>query len=157
MLKIMKRAFSFILLAASALCVFPVSAQQPGYYRAASSNARSITGDVTLSPEKVTINFFSTAISKARALNAAEISSVFDADSSAPDGAAGLYKLNIASDHRFLHKNTLCGDQNVQWMVAYTSAGTLHVAFFSGDKPPALTFDAVRNSTDLCGTFTYIR
>jgi hypothetical protein len=153
----MKRVFSLVLL--SVCCLVPVSAsgQQSGYYRAASSTARSITGDVTLAAEKITINFFTTAISKARPLSATEISSVFDADSSAPGGAASLYRLNISSDHLFLHKNTLCGHENVQWMVAYTASGTMQLAFFSGDKPPVLTFDAVRNSTDLCGTFTYVK
>jgi hypothetical protein len=42
-------------------------------------------------------------------------------------------------------------------MVTFVSVGRLQVAFFSGAQAPVLTFDAVGNSTDLCGTFTYSR
>ena len=131
-------------------------AQERGYWRAASNSARNVTGDITLGEEKLTINFFSTTISKVRALEPAEISSIFDTDSSAP-GAAGLYRLNISGEKKFAHKNTLCGTEDVHWMVAYSQSNTLQLAFFSGEKPPVFTFDAMSNSTDKCGTFTYVR
>jgi hypothetical protein len=35
--------------------------------------------------------------------------------------------------------------------------GALKVAFFSGDDAPLMTFEALQKSTDLCGTYTYVR
>jgi hypothetical protein len=42
-------------------------------------------------------------------------------------------------------------------MAAYVAGRTLHLAFFSGQKMPVFTPDAIANSTDLCGTFSYVR
>jgi hypothetical protein len=63
--------------------------------------------------------------------------------------------LNIPADKRFLHKNTLCGSEVTQWMVTYVEGRTLHVAFFSGNDMPLLTAEALTNSTDVCGLFSY--
>jgi hypothetical protein len=134
----------------------PALAQEQGYWRASSSNARQITGDVALAPEKLVINFYSTTISNIRALEAAETSSVFDVDSNAT-ASANLYRLNIPAEKKFQHHNSLCGSEPVTWMVAYASGKTLQLAFFSGQKPPVFTFDEMSNSTDKCGTFTYVR
>jgi hypothetical protein len=42
-------------------------------------------------------------------------------------------------------------------MITYPEGRNLHVAFFSGQKPPVMTAEAISNSTDLCGTFLYAR
>jgi hypothetical protein len=133
-----------------------LTAQEKGMWRAASNTARSITGDVALSDEKLIINFASFTMSRIRSLEAAEISTIFDADSTA-EGTGSLYRLNIPGAKRFLGKNTLCGNEDVQWMVTYVSGRSLHLAFFSGQKAPVLTHDAISNSTDLCGTFAYAK
>jgi hypothetical protein len=152
----MKHLSRLTAVAAILLCTVITHAQEKGYWRAASNTARSITGDITLSDEKITINFSSTTMAHVRSLDAAELSSVFDLDAS---GAAtgSLYHLNIPATKKFLHKNTLCGSSDVQWMVTYATQGNLQLALFSGEKPPTFTFDAIKNSTDVCGTFTYIR
>lgn len=131
-------------------------AQEHGYWRAASNTARSITGDISLGNERLTINFWTTPISRAHDLTGSELSAVFDTDSNAAR-TGGLYRLNIPSARKFLHKNSLCGAEDVQWMAAYAQGNSLQLAFFSGDKPPVFEFDAIRNSTDLCGTFTYVK
>jgi hypothetical protein len=131
-------------------------AQERGYWRAVSNTARSITGDVALSEEKLTLNFWTTTISHIRALDAAELSAVFDTDSNA-NNSGSLYRLNIPAEKKFLHKNTLCGSEDVQWMVAYAVGNSLQLAFFSGEKPPVFNFDAIANSTDRCGTYSYLR
>jgi len=141
------------LLVASSLTL---AAEEKGYWRAVSSTARSITGDVTLSDEKITINFAGFTMSRIRTLEPAELASVFDVDSASATGA-GLYRLNIPAQKRFLHKNTLCGSADTQWMVAYASGNDLQLAFFSGDKPPVFTLSAIQNSTDMCGTYSYTR
>jgi hypothetical protein len=145
-----------ILAASTLLCCLSTQAQERGYWRAASSPARTITGDVTLADEKLTINFYNTTISRSRTLEAAEISAVFDTDSSA-GGTGSLYRLNIPAAKKFQHHNSLCGSEDVHWMVAYTAGNSLQLAFFSGDKPPVFTFDAIANSTDKCGTFSYVK
>lgn len=137
-------------------CLITAQAEERGYWRAASNSARSVTGDVTLVDEKITINFSTTTMSRIRALEPAEVSAVFDTDSAAA-GPGSLYRLNIPAAKKFLHKNSLCGTEDVQWMVGYAQGNSLQLAFFSGAKPPVFTFDAIQNSTDRCGTYTYIR
>jgi hypothetical protein len=138
------------------LLTFAIHAEERGYWRAASNSARNVTGDVSLGDEKLTINFSTTTISKVRPLEPTEVSSVFDTDSAAA-GTGSFYRVNIPSSKKFLHKNSLCGSENVQWMVAYAAGNSLQLAFFSGDKPPVFTFDAIANSTDKCGTFAYVK
>ncbi len=132
------------------------AAQDKGYWRAASTTAVSITGDISLSNEKVMLDFFTFPMVQARTLAPAEVSAVFDADVNA--GHTGvLYHLTVPATRRFLHRNTLCGTEDVQWMATFVSGRALQVAFFSGADTPVFTFDAISKSTSLCGTFTYAR
>ena len=131
------------------------SAQEKGYWRAASSNAGSITGDIEISDTKVTINLVSFTMAQIRHLEPAETGAVFAAEGAGERGS--LYRLNIPASKRFLRHNSLCGSDDTQWMVTSLTGKTLHVAFFSGANTPVLTPEAINNSTDLCGTFTYVR
>lgn len=150
---------SFRLFAAAALlalCGIAASAQDRGYWRAASSNAASITGDVALSNAKVIINFTAFPFVQVRRLKPAEASSVFDADVNA--GIEGtLYRLSIPANKRFLHRNSLCGDQDTHWMATYVAGKSMQVAFFSGDTEPVFKFGIIQNSPNLCGVYTYVR
>ena len=104
----------------------------------------------------MSIDFLIYPLAPIRPLKPVEVSAVFDADVSA--GISGmLYRLKIPARQRFLKKNTLCGDEDTQWMATYVSGKTLDVAFFSGDDMPVFTFDAMQKATDLCGTFAYSR
>jgi hypothetical protein len=138
------------------LCSLTLVAQEKGMWRAASSTARSITGDVALSDEKISINFSTFPMAQIRSLDKAETSAAFNAVSTA-DGTGSLYRLSIPGAKKFLHKNTLCGTEDAQWMATYVSGKTLQLAFFSGEKSPVFTLDAMANSTDLCGTFSYAK
>lgn len=132
------------------------AAQDRGYWRAASSNAAAVTGDIALSNSKVTIDFASFPFVQVRRLTPAESASVFDADvNSGIQGA--LYRLRIPAEKRFLHKNTLCGDEVTTWMATYLAAKALQVAFFSGDREPVFKFGDIQNSPALCGVYTYVR
>jgi hypothetical protein len=137
-------------------CCLAGTAQEKGYWRAASSTAVSITGDIQISDAKVTINFASFPLAQIRKLEAAEVGAVFDADANA-GGSGNLYRLNISGSRRFLRHNTLCGTEDVQWMVTYVLNKDLQVALFSGSSQPVFQFEAIRNSTNLCGTFSYVR
>ena len=132
------------------------AAQDRGYWRAASNNAAAITGDFTLNDTRVTLDFLSFTVASIRKLSASEVGAAFDVDTSAgPNGA--LYRLRVPGGQQFLHKNTLCGSDDTQWMATYVEGRNLHVAFFSGDNQPTLTTEAILNTTDLCGIFTYAR
>ncbi len=129
-------------------------AQENGYWRATSPNARAITGDIVLSDSKLTINFTGFTMARVRTLEKSELSGAFDADPSVV-GAGSLYRLTVPAAKVFLHKNTLCGGEETEWMATYESGRSLKVAFFSGQKPPVLTLDAMTNSSDVCGVFAY--
>ena len=139
------------------VCGAAAGAQEDrGYWRAASTNALAITGDVNVGELKVTIGFATFALAPIRRLKPVEVSAAFDADVNA--GIEGsLYRLKVPPGQRFVKKNTLCGGEETQWMATYASGRVLQVAFFSGDDMPVFTFDAMQKSTALCGTFTYGR
>ena len=138
------------------LLALPALAQEAGYWRADSQTARSITGDIALSPDKLTINFLAFTISRIRGLESAEVSAAFNPDPGT-SGAASLFRLDIPASRKFLHKNTLCGTDDTTWMATFVAGRTLTIVFFSGPRPPTFTVDALSNSSDLCGTYTYIR
>jgi hypothetical protein len=130
------------------------AAQDKGNWRAASSNAEAITGDIAISNTKITINFSGFTIAQIRRIAPSEVSAVFDLNPGS-SGPGNLYRLNIPASRRFLRHNTLCGSDDAQWMATYAADRGLQVAFFSGPNMPVLTPDALANSTDLCGTFSY--
>ncbi len=130
-------------------------AQESGPWRASSSNARAITGDIFFSPLKITINFTNFTIAQIRSLQTQEVRALFNPDN--PIGGGNLFRVDIPSDKRFLHKNTLCGSDSTEWIVTYAQGRDLQVAFFSGATPPVLTVDALNDAPNLCGVFSYIR
>lgn len=131
-------------------------AQESGYWRADSSTARAITGDISLSSERISINFISFAMVRVRPLTESELSATFDADPGATHSGS-LYKVDISGSRKFLHKNTLCANEDAEWMATYVSGHSLQVAFFSSQKPPVLTIDGRANATDVCGTYSYVK
>jgi hypothetical protein len=135
----------------------PAQQQDKGYWRAASNTAAKITGDISISDSKLTINFHSYPLASIRKLQPAEVSAVFDADVNAASPGA-LYRLKIPAALRFMHHNTLCGTDETQWMATYLSdSKSLEVAFFSGDEMPVFTIDKISNSSNLCGTYSFVR
>jgi len=138
-------------------CAARVGAQEDrGLWSAASTNAHAVTGDITIGEAKVTLNFVTFPLALIRRLKPVEVSAVFDADVNA--GIEGtLYRLHVPGGKYIVRKNTLCGGEETQWMATYVTGHTLKVAFFSGDDMPVFTFDAMQNTTTLCGKFTYGR
>jgi hypothetical protein len=150
------------ILALALTFALPLTAQERGSWRPASKTAQSITGDITFNGDRMTINFFSLTVAEIRPLKPAEISAAFDTADASTDaaGSGHLYRLSIPGDRRFLHKNTLCGSDETQWMATYASgksAKQLQIAFFSNAAPPVFTLEALRDSPNLCGTYTYVR
>ena len=152
----MRIAFPKALAASFLIFCLTLAAQEKGVWGAVSSNARSITGDVELANEKISIDFVSFTMARIRSLDKAELSAAFDADSNA-NGTGSLYRLQVPAARKFLHKNSLCGSEDTEWMATYVRGNSLQLAFFSGEKPPVFTLDALANSSDACGVFSYGR
>ena len=138
------------------VCALPCGSQDGGYWRAASTNANAITGDIVISGSKVTLDFYDFPLALVRTLTTNEVAAAFDADVNV-GGNGTLYRLHVQAATHFLHKNTLCGTEETEWMATFVSGRNLKVAFFSGTDAPVFTIDALANSYDRCGTFTYAR
>ena len=147
----MGAVFGFVL-----ACGVPGGAQEAGSWRAESSNARSVTGDLMFSGERITINFSSFPVAQIRVLKPDEAKAIFDIEDDA-GGRGNLYRVSIPGGKKFLRHNTLCGSEETQWMVTYAMRKSLQVAFFSGTAMPVLTVDGLANAASLCGTFSYSR
>lgn len=130
------------------------TAQNNGYWKATSTTARSITGDISISGDRLQINFATFPIADIRPLTSEESLAVFNIDADA-EGSGKLYRLSIPAQKVFLHRNVLCGSEDTQWMATFVSGKRLQIAFLSGSKMPVFTPDAIANSTALCGTFLY--
>ena len=136
----------------------PVSApaQQRGDWRASSKNAQAITGDVSLGTEKVVINLVEFPMSEIRRLTPVETKATFDLDTD-PVRGGDLFRINIPATKKFLHKNSLCGADDAQWIVAYGVGRSLQLAFFTGLQMPIFTPEAIATTTNLCGIYSYNR
>lgn len=149
----MRFLFAATLLLATAL---PALAQDKGPWRAASSDAKTITGDIEIDQARLFIDFSGYTLAQIRSLKPAEASAAFDADPGVP-GGGNLYRVQVPAEKRFQHHNTLCGTDETQWMATWASGSQLSVAFFSGQKMPLLTLDALNGSPTLCGVYQYAR
>jgi hypothetical protein len=152
----MKFFASILLLAFAATTA---QAQEQGAWRPSSKTAAAITGDIVFGGDKMSINFFSTTVAQIRPLTQDEMLAAFDTsdDAGGNGGTAHLYRLSIPAERRFMHKNTLCGADETQWMATYVVGKSLKLAFFSNAKPPVFTVEALANNPNLCGTFSYVR
>ncbi|HEY5381316.1 MAG TPA: hypothetical protein VIJ65_03615 [Acidobacteriaceae bacterium] len=143
-------------LACTFLCALSSAAQEQGYWRAQSSNAKSITGDLNFSATKFTINFSTYTLAQIRTLQPADARALFNPDDPSA-GAENLYRLSIPDTKRFLHHNTLCGGEETDWIITYIEGRDLQLAFFSGPSIPTLTPEAMADNPRLCGVFSYQR
>jgi hypothetical protein len=146
----------YVLMVCGIGCCVTSVAQEKGNWRAESQNAKTVTGDIAISGQKIAINFSGYWIAQIRALTPAEASATFNVDLDA-GGSGNLYRLSIPGDKRFLHKNTLCGSEDVQWAVTYASGHSLKLALFSGNKMPEMTPEGMAGAANLCGVFGYVR
>lgn len=129
-------------------------AQERGYWVASSNTARSITGDMQFGAEKITINFATFTLAQIRTMTAADKQVLFP---DAGEGAGNLYRVQIPAGKKFLHKNTLCGGEETDWVVTWVSGKELLVAMFSGGAMPKLTAEEMANSQRFCGVYTYVK
>ena len=140
-------------------CWQPMMGQDSGNWRPVSTTAKAITGPLLIANETLVVNFVKFPIAEIRSLTAEELLVIGIADTTGKDGAmtGHLYRLSIPAEQKFMHKNTMCGGDETQWMTTAVQGKTMQLAFFSGATMPVLTAEAVGNSTSLCGTFTYVK
>lgn len=131
-------------------------ALERGQWRASSTTAKGVTGDLAFTETKIIMNFTGFTIAQIRTLQPMEAKAVFDGLEPA-EGEGNLYRTDIAGTKRFLHKNTLCGSEDVQWIATFVHGRTLEMAMFSGAAMPTMTATALASSTTLCGTYSYQR
>ena len=106
-------------------------AQEKGQWRAESKTARSMTGDVAFSATKMSINFSGYTIAQIRTLTPTEIAVVFDG-ADASTGSGNLYRTDIPGTKKFMGKNTLCGSEDVEYVVTFVSGREMQLALFLG-------------------------
>jgi len=143
---------SVVVLAGSLSC----TAQDKGSWRPASDTTYSMTGEITIAETNMAINVTKVPVAPVRKLTPAEVSAVFDADTNAGIGGK-LYRVHVPPGVYMSGGSLLCGKEVIRWMATYVLGRNLRVAFFSGEDMPVFTFDAISNSTALCGTYAYMR
>jgi hypothetical protein len=142
----------------------------PGFitWTASSHTAEAITGDVGLSDSAIVLGSRSYPLSLVRQLGGSELSDSMnllsiESGSSEPEGK--LFKTDIPSTAQLLNSNTVCGSENVKWVLTVIERGTpmgrqkvntLSLAFFSGAEEPILDTASLDRSRNLCGTFSYL-
>jgi hypothetical protein len=128
-----------------------------GLWHASSKSAKTITGDVVFTDFKFTLDFFSYPLANIRTLTPPELAAAFSTDPAASNATGTLYRLDIPSTKTFLRGHPLCSGEDTQWIVTSLSGKSLEILFFSGSSMPVLTPDALTNSPNLCGLYTYSR
>ncbi|MFK5599826.1 hypothetical protein ACFZ8E_22925 [Methylobacterium sp. HMF5984] len=134
-------------LAVAVAFVLGPAAAQSGieHWSAMSSTAMAVTGDITLSPDRLI------AAKKSFPLSVAADVTAFGTDTGPKP--ARILKVTSPADPVLLNGNTFCGAP-VRWIVVYRGDGgrELSLAVFSGDAMP-------KGETDrsLCGTYLYAK
>lgn len=114
-------------------------------WTAASTTAIGITGDITLSPTRLT--------AAGRTFPLAVAADVKDFTSNTGMQAARILRVTHPSDPILKNGNTLCGAP-VRWIAVYRSDGgkSLNLSAFTGGRQPT-----GETGSNLCGTFLYTR
>jgi hypothetical protein len=123
---------------------------------AASTTAMSITGDIKISPDRLSMVGRDYRLTLVRDIDAEHLSDAGKiVDATKPDRAR-LYRTIIPAQAKFVNGNTICGHKNANWLLAVTqNEHSLSLAFFPGDGEPNLA--TASTSTELCATFEYFR
>jgi hypothetical protein len=149
-------AGAFILTAAVAAVQTGRAEAAAAKWSAMSTTAMSITGDVTLSPTDLTMAGTGYPLTHVATVPAQQRAGIGQFIAVTEPAAVDLYRIKIPGARKLRNGNTLCGGNDVAWLLVVSGSGpTLALAFFSGAAQPPLDPNALSNSTALCGTFTY--
>ena len=129
----------------------------PRHWTAISNTAMGVTGDLTVTPRSVTMAGRTLQLALLHTLAGPQLgqaAALFPvAVTSKLRGA--LYKVSIPATAAFKSSNTLCGKQATTFFVLLTDGSDLELAMFSGKNEPNLSANAIANSTEFCGTYSY--
>jgi hypothetical protein len=141
-------------------------------WNASSKTSGSITGNITLSPEKIIFNDpFQTDPAFPHSQKVEQLQLKFSKFiSSVGVNELGFGTLNNSSNLELykiidphmitvLRENTLCGAQPATYLVlGYNQSRTeMTMAMFSGEQEPIWKDSYLNQTKDLCGTFSYYR
>lgn len=128
---ILSSTFSFVVTLAALLAAAPVHASSITTWKATSTDAMAITGNITVRGDTLTFG------------NGAKLSLIPVATregmwSPLPQRRTGtIYKLDPPSDPKLLGGNTLCGMSVTYIVLSQRDADSLSLSAFTGKKPPA--------------------
>ena len=125
---------------------------------AASRTAVSITGNVALASNSMTISHKSFPLALVRDIDSQHLADAGRiVDVSQPSNGR-LYRTLISRRSRFINGNTVCGpDADAKWILAVFTDRQMSLAFFSGSNEPDLGYTAGEVGDRLCGTYAYMR
>ncbi len=124
-----------------------------------SHTAMSITGDIRLSSDKLTMGGADYPLTLARTVDVQHFSDIGKIFFSMKPTWARLYKIKIPSTAKPIRGGSNICRKDAKWVLVVMESGPntknpeLSLAFFSGDAEPNLA--TATESTDLCGTFSY--
>jgi hypothetical protein len=129
-----------------------------GTWLAVSRTAASITGNIVLTSDKITISHKSFSLMLVRDVDTQHLEDVGKIlDRLRPPSSARLYGTLISGRSSFLNGNTICGQKaDARWILAVSEKDELSLAFFSGSREPNLDYKVVNVGDYLCGTFAYV-
>jgi hypothetical protein len=136
---------------------------QPTSWFAVSTTAMGITGDIKFSMNALRINRHTYNLKLVHPLDERDLqnASLLMSYNQVPlNQDAYLFKTTIPKNSPMLGSNTPCGTKNIEWVLAIITKGKqdyLDLAFFSGAALPDLSPPAINRSTELCGTYGYLR
>jgi hypothetical protein len=127
-------------------------------WAAMSHTAMSITGDVQLSESTIIMSGNQYKLTSARPLETADLENAGKITDVSRPSSAALYKTEIGSALKLVNGNSICGEEDAQWILAVRRGESeLSLAFFSGTDEPNLDYKVVNSSKSLCGTYSYSR
>lgn len=130
-------------------------------WQATSNTAVYITGNIKLSPTKLTMVRRDYPLTLVRDIDAQHLSDIGKSFASDHPTAARLYRTRIPASAKLVNGNDICGPNDANWLLAVSennsddNGPTLSLAFFSGDSEPHLDYEAIENTTNICGTYGY--
>jgi len=136
-------------------------AQPQEKWVAMSNTAVNITGDITISPDKLTMGGIDYPLTLVRTLDAQHLSDVGSRFVEGVDNPTGarLYKTRIPATIKPLRGGATICEKDARWLLtvkgswAYIKKPELSLVFFESDAEPNLA--TATESAEFCGTFNY--
>ncbi len=129
----------------------------PAQWTAVSKTAMGVTGDLLVRPRSVAMAGHTIPLAFLHTLAGAPLqqaAALFPVPVNSRLRGA-LYKVSVPATTSFMRRNTLCGKQRTTFFVLLTDGSDLQLAMFAGRNEPNLSANAVANSTEFCGTYSY--